>query len=192
MYENKYKNPQLTGLQDLENFLQLIADLGEELELFAMGGTAMTLKGIKESTKDIDFLATAKYKKINELFTLAGLREENKSQLCNTWYLKDIRIDIFYNEFILGFSLPENWRIKSEYLRTIGKLKLFILNWQDIIITKIARSETRDIDDCIAIIKHEKIDFRKLKKRYYIYAETAIISEYDYKFKHLQYKLHQT
>ncbi|KHO49832.1 MAG: hypothetical protein QT02_C0003G0022 [archaeon GW2011_AR9] len=191
MYENNYKNPPLTGLKDLENFLQLLADLNEELELFAMGGTAMVLRGIKESTRDIDFLTTANYKKINELFRLAGLREENTSQLCNTWYLQKIRIDIFFNEFILGFSLPDDWKIKSEFLRTIGKVKLLILNWQDIIITKIARSESRDIEDCIAIIKHENINFPKLKERYYSSAETALIAEYDYKFKHLEYKLHQ-
>ena len=59
MYENNYKNPPLTGLKDLENFLQLLADLNEELELFAMGGTAMVLRGIKESTY-ISFLVVSK------------------------------------------------------------------------------------------------------------------------------------
>lgn len=186
MYEDKYKNPKWTNITDLENFLQLIADLNEELELFAMGGTAMVLKKIKESSKDIDFLTTAMPEKVKQLFILAGLEERNVSKLCNTWYLNDIRIDIFYNEFILGFSLPEDWKGLSEYIKTIGKLKLFILNWYDLIITKIARSEKRDIGDCIAIIKHQKLDFQKLKERYYHCAETAIIAEYDYKFKHLE------
>lgn len=187
MYENKFKNKTLTGSADLDTFLQLLADLDEELELFAMGGTAMVLKGIKESTKDIDFLTTAHYTKINELFTLAGLQEESTSQLCNIWHLKDIRIDIFYDAFILGFTLPWDWKKLSEPVKNIGKIRLFILNWYDIIITKIARSERRDVDDSIAIIKHEKLDFQKLKERYYEHAETAIISEYDYKFKHLEW-----
>jgi hypothetical protein len=191
MYENNYKNPELTGLMDLENFLQLIADLDEELELFAIGGTAMVLKGIKESTKDIDFLTTAKYERIKYLFQLAGLKEESTSQLCNIWHLKDTRIDLFYSEFILGYPLPEDWKKLSEHRRTIGKVKLFILNWYDIIITKIARSERRDIEDGIAIIKHEKLDFEKLKQRYYLYAETAIISDYDYKFQHFEMKWNQ-
>jgi len=186
MYENKYKNIKITINKELENFLQLLADLDEELELFAIGGTAMVLKGIKESTKDIDFLTTTSHKKIKELFTLAGLKEKNISQLCNTWYLDDIRIDIFYNEFILGFSLPEDWKELSEHIKTIGKIKVSILNWYDLIITKIARSEKRDIDDCIAIIKHEKLDFQKLKERYYHCAETALIADYDTKFKHLE------
>lgn len=43
MYGNKFKNLDLTGLTDLNHFLQLIADLDEEIELFALGGTAMIL-----------------------------------------------------------------------------------------------------------------------------------------------------
>lgn len=191
MYENKFKNPTSTGLTELDHFLQLIADLDEEIELFAIGGTAMVLKGIKESTKDIDFLTTAKYESIKNLFQLAGLKEKSTSQLCNIWYLGNTRIDFFYSAFILGYSLPNDWRELSEHLKTIGKIKLFILNWYDIIITKIARNEPRDIEDGIAIIKHQKLDFKKLKERYYLYAETAIISDYDYKFQHFELKWSQ-
>ena len=186
MYENKFKNPGLTGLKDLENFLQLIADLDEEIELFAIGGTAMILKNIKEATKDIDFLTTAPYKKIKELFTLAGLNEKDPSKLCNIWYLDKIRIDIFHDEFIMGFTLPDDWKKSSHSLRDIGKLKIYILNWYDLIITKIARSESRDIEDILAIIEAEKIDFKKLKERYYQHAEISLIAEFDYKFKHLE------
>ncbi|NQU78952.1 hypothetical protein HQ545_04250 [Candidatus Woesearchaeota archaeon] len=186
MYENKYKNLKITDLPDLETFLQLIADLDEELELFAIGGTAMVLKGIKESTKDIDFLTDASYDKINRMFTMAGLAEKSRSQLVNIWYMKDVRIDIFYGEFILGISLPDDWKELSEHVKTIGRLKLYILNWYDIIITKISRAEERDYQDILVIMKSQNIDFNKLKKRYYALAEGAIISAHDEKFRHLE------
>jgi len=188
MYENKYKNLKTVNLSSLENFLQLLADLDKEIELFAIGGTAMVLKNIKESTKDIDFLTTLDYKEIKKLFTLAGLKEESSLKACNIWYLEDIRIDIFYDEFILGTPLPDDWKELSEHIKDISKLKLYILNWYDIIITKIARSEIRDIEDIIEIIKTQKIDFDKLKKRYYELAPTSLISDYDIKFKHLERK----
>ena len=188
MYENKHKNIVNTGIEGLERFLQLIADLNVEIELFAIGGTAMVLKNIKESTKDIDFLTTAAYKDIKILFSLAGLKEESSSQVCNIWRLGSVRIDIFYSQFIMGITLPEDWKALSEHVKDIGKVKLFILNWYDIIITKIARSEPRDIDDIIAIIKKEKIDFKKLKERYYSIAETSLIPDWEYKFKHLERK----
>lgn len=185
MYEN-YKNPINTNLKDLDNFLQLLADLDETIELYAMGGTAMVLKNIKEVTKDIDFLTTAAQENVRNLFTLAGLRENDASKLCNIWHLNNIRIDIFYDEFIMGVSLPDDWKEKSEHLKDIGKLKLFILNWEDIIITKIARSEQRDIEDALEIIKSQNIHFGNLKKRYYSLADVSLISEYGQKFKDLE------
>ena len=125
MYENN-KNKTNSSLKDLESFLQLIADLDKEIELFAMGGTAMVLKNIKEATKDIDFLTASDYETINELFRLAGLREKDSSKLCNIWYLGDKRVDIFYDEFVMGITLPDDWRELSEYIRSIGKLRLYM------------------------------------------------------------------
>ena len=186
MYEDKYKNPTTTNLDNLNTFLQLLADLNEELELYAIGGTAMLLKNIKETTKDIDFLTAENQEKIRKLFNLAGLKEKDTSKLCNAWYLENIRIDLFYDEFIFGISLPNDWKEKSEHLKDIGKVKLYILNWPDIIITKIARNEQRDIDDAIDIIKAENISFEELRERYYTLAEGSIISGYDAKFKALE------
>lgn len=189
MYDNIYKNLEDTSNEELNRFLQLIADLNVNIEFFAIGGTAMVLKNIKESTKDIYFLTTSSYEDIKKLFTLAGLKEKSSLKMCNIWYLGTIRIDIFYDSFILGTSLPDNWKKISEHIKDIGKLKLYILNWYDIIITKIARSESRDIEDSIKIIKTQRIDFNKLKKRYYNLASTSLITNYDYKFKHLESKL---
>ena len=185
MYEDNYKNPTTTNLDNLNTFLQLLADLDKELELYAIGGTAMILKNIKETTKDIDFLTTENQENIRKLFNLAGLKEKDPSKLCNIWYLKNIRIDLFYDESLFGITLPNDWKDKSEHLKDIGKVKLYILNWQDIIITKVARNEQRDIEDAIDIIKAENINFEDLKERYYNLAEESIISDYDERFKAL-------
>ncbi len=133
-------------------------------------------------------MTTLNYNAISRLFKLAGLKEKSNSKLCNIWFLGNIRIDIFYDEFILGISLPDDWKDISYHIKNIGKLKLYILNWYDIIITKIARSEQRDIEDIIDIIKTQKIDFNRLKKRYYELADVSLISCYDIKFKHLEDK----
>jgi len=188
MYENEYKNIKLTGMNDLNSFLNLLFDLNEPLELFAIGGTAMVLEGIKEATKDIDFLTTESYDKIKRIFSLAGLKEESSNKACNIWRLNDIRIDIFYEGFIFGVPFPDDWKNLSKKIKEVGKIKLYLLNWYDIIITKISRSEARDIEDILAIIKNQKLDIKFLKKRYYSLAETALISDFDYKFKHLERK----
>ena len=146
----------------------------------------MVLKNIKESTKDIDFLTTEKYEKIKRMFNLTGLKEEAENKMCNIWRLNQLRIDIFYDGFIIGIPFPKDWKKLSEKIKEIGKVKLSIFNWYDLIITKISRAEKRDIEDIIAIIKSQKLDFGFLKKRYYSFAETALISDFDYKFKHLE------
>ena len=53
----------------------------------------------------------------------------------------------------------------------------------------LARLEERDIDDMIEILKTQKIDFDRLKKRYYDLAEVSLIADYDMKFKHLEKQL---
>jgi hypothetical protein len=74
-------------------------------------------------------------------------------------------------------------------IQEIGKVKLYILNWYDIIITKIARSEPRDIEDCIAIIKSKKLKLKELKERYFEIAEVSLITNFKEKFAHLESKL---
>ena len=71
MYEDQFKNIETTRIEELESFLNLIADLDESIELFAIGGTAMVLKNIKESTKDIDFMTMESYDKMRRLFNLS-------------------------------------------------------------------------------------------------------------------------
>jgi hypothetical protein len=186
MYENKYKNETLTGIKDLDVLLNLLADLKEPLELFAIGGTAMVLNGIKDSTKDIDFLTIEKQEKIRKLFNLAGLKEESPNKICNIWRLAKIRVDLFYDSFIMGIPFPDDWKELSKKIKEVGQVKVYTLNWYDLIITKISRSEERDIEDIIIILKSQKLDFDFLKKRYYSLADVSLISEFDYKFKHLE------
>lgn len=190
MYESEYKNPRTSSIEDLDSLMNLLADLNEPLELFAIGGTSMVLKNIKESTKDIDFFTTESYEKIKRLFKKAGLKEESNSKLCNIWRIKEARVDIFYGT-ILGINFPDDWKILSEKIKDIGKIGLYSLNWYDIIITKIARAEKRDIEDIITILKSQKLDFKFLKKRYYSTAETSLIADFDYKFRHLEEKLQE-
>lgn len=191
MYENNYKNAQEKGSTDFELLLDLLSDLDKELELFALGGTAMVLAGIKEATRDIDFLTTFDYESFAELMKTARLKADKHSNpICGKWYLEDTtRIDVFFGETILGVTLPEDWKELSPLIQTKEKLKLYILNWYGIIITKTARLEERDIHDIITILNKEKIDFEKLKKRYYSIAETSLIQDYDLKFKLLERRI---
>ena len=183
--EGIYKNQSLTRLKDLESFLQLIADLGEKMDLYALGGTAMVIENIKESTKDIDFITTTSQKDIRRLLTLAGLKENDSSKTCNKWYLETTRIDMFYEGVILNISLLEDWKEKSKFINKIGPINLLRMGWRDIIFTKLDRNEPRDIKDCHDIIISQKIDLKQLKEEFYNFAETSI-AHYKEKFTALE------
>lgn len=186
MEENNYKNIKISKRTDLEEFLEIIARQDINVELFAMGGTAMVLAGIKESTKDVDFMTTANYETIQKLFSVSGFSEKSNSDLCNVWYYGDLRIDIFYNEFILGISLLDDWKEKSIFVRKINNVEMYILNWFDLIITKLSRSEQRDVDDIIKIIRSQNVDLKKLKDRFFYLSEISLIHMPEYKFWYLE------
>ncbi|MFH1916932.1 MAG: DUF6036 family nucleotidyltransferase, partial [Nanoarchaeota archaeon] len=57
-----------------------------------------------------------------------------------------------------------------------GLIELYTLSLEDIIISKLARGDTRDFDDIKSILEHEKIDLSHLVKRYSGTMENSIVS----------------
>ena len=165
MEDDKYKNLNESDIEELDSFIRLVATLDRELELYAIGGTAMVLSGHKPATKDIDFLTTLKQSEIKGRFDLIELKEIDTCPMCNKWRFNEKRLDIFYTEtgMIMGFPLTDNWKENSKLFRKAGKTKIFILNWEDIISTKLARGENRDFEDILKILENEDIDFEKFE-----------------------------
>ncbi len=168
MAQNRYKNDRKSGKEDLNSFIRILSDFNEEIDIYAMGGTAMVLAGHKPATRDIDFLTTKPHGEMRELLGKIGLKEISSDKICNKWIFSERRLDIFYSDSdqIMGFPLHSEWETNSELIKEIGLVKIYILNWIDIISTKLARGEFRDIEDIISIIKNEKINFKKFEKHF--------------------------
>ncbi len=155
--------------KDLLNWLKKIDNkLDQPLVLIAIGGTAMTLLNLKESTRDIDFCVEGKnYKRFKKL------AKDDK-----------FKVDIFVDGFIFSEQLPEDYiKISAEYKEVDFKnIKLKTLNPLDIIITKAARLNERDEEDIAALIKNRQIDKNKLIKRFREVIETYAGSEKDFEY----------
>lgn len=140
--------------KDLLNWLKEIDDdLNENMVLIAVGGTAMTLLNLKESTVDVDFDVSRK--------------DFNKFKRLILKY-KKFHVDVFVDGYIFSEQLPEDYSFIAEdyeYFK-FKNLVLKTLHPVDIIITKAARYNARDEDDIEAIIKKIKIDSKKLKERF--------------------------
>ncbi len=165
MEDDKYKNINESSIEELGSFIRLVATLNKKAEFYAIGGTAMVLSGYKAATKDIDFLTPLTQKEIKEIFSAIGLEEIDNCPLCNKWRFNGKRLDIFYIEtgMIMGFPLTDDWKEKSRLINETRKLKIYTLNWEDIISTKLARGEFRDFEDILKILEREKINFDKFE-----------------------------
>ncbi|MBI2137918.1 hypothetical protein HYU12_05405 [Candidatus Woesearchaeota archaeon] len=140
---------------DLMQYLQKIDnELKEKITLIAVGGTAMTLLGLKDSTKDVDFCTESK--KEQGVIKAASEKVDNQT-----------RIDLFSEGYIFSVQLPDDYVTRAKTVKESFKnLKLKILHPIDIIVSKTDRLNERDIEDIEALIKKKRITKTKLQQRY--------------------------
>ena len=88
---------------------------------------------------------------------------------------------MFHGSNILGTELLPDCISKSKFIKSFGNIKLYTLPLEDIIISKLARGDSRDFDDIKKIIEVGKINLRKLVQRYKETMETSIVANYPQK-----------
>ncbi|MEA1924793.1 MAG: DUF6036 family nucleotidyltransferase [Candidatus Altiarchaeota archaeon] len=139
--------------KNLVEFLGIVdGELERKIELTAVGGTAMTLLDIKNSSIDMDF----------------NLEEEHatefKRALDNLTH--GYNIDIYVNGLIFSQQLPDDYIEKRTDIETkYEKMKLYALHPLDITVTKIGRLNDRDIEDIRACIKKQKLSINEIRSR---------------------------
>lgn len=143
---------------DKSSLLEWLSELGKNLDkriiLVAVGGTAMTLLGLKPTTRDIDFCIASKDEK------------EFKKALD-----KKFIVHVFTDGYIFSEQLPSDYVSMSKSIAKLKNIDLKALNPIDIIITKAARLNARDEEDIEALAKHAKKEdiikrFKEVVKTY--------------------------
>ena len=144
--------------------------LKRKVHLIACGGTALTLLGIKPSTIDIDFIVPVESEYDYLIKTLQDLGY--KPVTGSGWSRADDYIfDLFRGKKVHTTELlesPIDSTDKHILLKEYSHIYLGILNYYDIIITKLFRGSGVDMDDCSRLIKVKKkeIDLDVLKNRF--------------------------
>lgn len=167
--------------------------LKRKVHLIACGGTAITLLDLKESTKDIDFIIP---NEIEYRYLVKLLKSLGYSQKTGSGWTKDdgfifglyVGKTIFTTE-LLESPLKEGNNIP---LKEYAFLYLGILNYYDLIISKIFRSSTVDIEDCLVVYqeKQGEINFERLKKRFLETSSYDISDEKNIRhFEHFENEL---
>jgi hypothetical protein len=175
------KNIKETSIKELYDLLDNISNYMEEpIEMYALGGTALTILGIKLSTLDIDINIDSKkqYEYTKKIFQQIGFKMEGPIR----WLTQEgLAFDLFYGSNILGTELLEDCLEISKYIKSFGNIKLYTLSLYDIIISKLARGDVRDFEDIKHIFEKEKINQQYLVKRYKKTMEASTVAQYPQK-----------
>ena len=145
--------------------------LKRKVHLIACGGTAMTLIGVKSSTKDVDFMAP----KVKEHdYLIKQLSALNYKHVTGSGWKRDgeeFQFDIFrgnriHTTQLLDSPLEEG---KHSILREFSHLYVGILNDYDLICSKLMRGTTVDYEDCLGLVeaRREEINMERLTHHFY-------------------------
>lgn len=139
------------------------------MNLIACGGTALTLLGVKPSTKDIDLMMP----NIDEYeYLLRTIKELGYKAITGWGWARDegFVFDLFRGNKIHTTELLESPLMKDNHilLKEFSHIYLGVLNYYDLIISKLFRGTLVDIDDCLMLLKAKRneINIHHLKERY--------------------------
>ncbi|MBL6979480.1 MAG: hypothetical protein ISR61_11060, partial [Desulfobacteraceae bacterium] len=140
--------------------------LRRKVQLIACGGTAMTLIGVKPSTKDVDFLVPMARE---YAYLTKQLKDLGYKQITGSGWQRDgenFRFDLFQDNRIHTTELLVNPLEKGRHsiLKEFSYLYIGILNHYDLISSKLMRGTTVDFEDCLRLVEHrqEEIDIERL------------------------------
>jgi hypothetical protein len=154
--------------QQEEILISLGNILDRKITVYAIGGTAMMLKGIKDTTLDIDFVFDKKsdreefilgLKKLgakeSDVTLVYGLKENTPIML----ELGNARFDLFMNKIITSI-FSQKMKDRANQIHEFGKnLIIKVANVHDLIIMKSVTSRTKDLDDISVIFKKSNISW---------------------------------
>lgn len=143
--------------------------LGRKVHLIACGGTALTLLGIKDSTKDIDFMVPkeGEYTHLMRRLKQMGYKFVSGAGLSAG---DGFVFDIFKGNKVHTTELLESPLEEGNNIQIVEfeRIYLGVLNYYDLIITKLFRGTSVDFDDCLMLVntKRNEIELKKLEKRF--------------------------
>ena len=140
-----------------------------KVHLIACGETALTLLGVKASTKDIDLIVPdlTEYEYLVNNLKQLGYRPVSGWG----WTRGDGFIfDLFRGKKVHTTELLDSPLDKRNHIliKEFSHIYLGVLNYYDLIIVKLFRATPVDMEDCLSLIKNKRqeIDLNLLEKRF--------------------------
>jgi len=198
---NNYKHSAQNWNYIKNELLQIDKLLKKEIEIYLIGGSAMSFHGLKDATKDVDVLFKNKHD-CGEFFnTITELGYETSEQyfppvieMEATFFIykdDEIWIDLFVENVMGKFALTDS--IKKRSVKTNLSTKKLIVNCldkHDIFLFKSITPRERDEDDLILLLTKSEIDFKiihdEIKNQSKRFKD--LINDYNNKMKKIESK----
>jgi len=156
---------------DIQQQEEMFTSIGEKIEkkisVYAIGGTAMMLRSIKNSTFDVDLV----FDKVNDredfVFTLKKLGAKEIDRRLVYGLQKDTpimldfencRFDLFMEKIITS-RFSEKMKKRAGQIHEFGNLIIKAADYHDILIMKSVTSRVKDLDDITSIINKKRINW---------------------------------
>ena len=139
-----------------------------KVHLIACGGTALSLLGYKESTKDVDFLVPneKEYERLVKFLIRAGYERVTGEGWKRPG--EAIQYDLYPGKRVFQTELIDS-PLEGNGHRKLWegkKIYLGVLNAVDLMITKLFRGTEQDVEDCLTLLEHEALSLQALEARY--------------------------
>jgi hypothetical protein len=163
--------------------------LNKKVHLIACGGTALTLLGVKESTKDVDMLVPVDQEHDYLIKTLKQLGYQPTSSYGWQRQGEAFIFDLFRGKRVHTTELLESPLEKMNHtlIKELSHIYIGVLNPYDLIVSKLFRGTSVDVDDCLMLFKakHKDIQIDLLRERFietakYDIAEDKLIKTWEH------------
>jgi len=161
----KFEPPWSGFLEELDDLLD------EPFEFHCIGGFAVVVEcGLPRGTNDLDYFTLVPANRITELEKLAG----EGSDLA-----RKHKVHVHHAAIA---TLPENYeeRMKEIFPGHFKKIRLFVLDPYDLVLSKLSRNIDRDRDDAKHLSRTLRLDGDVLKERYYSELRHALIGPVEW------------
>jgi hypothetical protein len=142
--------------------------LDESIELHCIGGFAVVAGyGFARATNDLDYRTLIPYNRINDLQRLAGPGSDlaNKHKV----YVQHPGVD----------AIPEAYdeRLTELYPGWLKRVRLFIPDPYDLVLSKLSRNQERDRQDVRYLVRIKNLNAETLRTRYFEELRTNLIGD---------------
>ena len=150
-----------------EMFIAIGRIMSKKISLYAIGGTAMMFRSLKNSTLDVDLVFDKKEDREEFMRALRKLGAK-ESDVTLIYGLKDnsplmlefdnCRFDMFMNKIVTSF-FSDSMKERAIQTHEFGNLIIRVADPIDILIMKSVTSRNKDLDDIISIVNKVNINW---------------------------------